>query len=290
MLIIDFNYLVIAATANATAEFKEHVSEKIVRSMVLSDILNIRTKFKSYGEVVIALDSSDNWRYKYFPYYKAKRQTADLKFDIKFAKECAKAIGADLKEYFPYKVLRVDGAEADDIIATLTKYARGADGDLVFRRETSEVMIVSPDKDFKPLQSIRGVKQWSPRLRAEVKEPDPLGFLAQLIIKGDTGDGVPNIYSDDDHFVKGGRQKAVQADVLETLTEAFKRKEEFPEELRKNFTRNKTLVDLLECVPDNIREAVMEQYHKYQPAPKMRLLSYFSQHQLVNLSSQIQHF
>lgn len=291
MLIIDLNYIVISSTAWATKELgAPNVTENVVRHMVLAEILQYKTKFSEYGEVVIALDSASNWRYEVFPYYKSKRQTAQLDFDIKFAKECAKKIGQELIDNFPYKTIKVPRAEADDVIATLVKYARGADGQLRYKRGTSEVMIVSPDKDFKPLQSIPGVRQWSPRLRAEMREPDPLGFLAELIIKGDTGDGVPNIYSPDDHFTLGVRAKAVRARVLEELTECFKKKQPFPEELRENFERNKRLVDLLECVPDDIANATIELYTNYKPAPRMKMLNYFSQHQLIRLSGQIQNF
>lgn len=290
MLIIDPNYIVIASTAWATKELQGNATENVVRHMVLSEILGYKQKFKQFGEVVIALDSSNNWRYEVFPYYKAKRQEAKLDFDIKFAKACAKVIGQELIEHFPYKTIRVERAEADDVIATLVKYARGADGELRYKRDTSEVMIVSPDKDFKPLQSIPGVYQFSSRLRKEMREPDPIGFLVGLIVKGDTGDGVPNILSPDDHFLRGKRAKPIRSERLAELTEMFKRGEEMPEEIRENFERNRTLVDLISRVPEGIAKATIDQYLNYKPAPRLKLLSYFSQHQLIHLRAQIRNF
>ena len=89
----------------------------------------------------------------------------------------------DLRNYFPYKVMRVEGAEADDVIGTLNDHV-----------STNPNLIISSDKDFLQLQKYQGVSQWSPLTKTWVKG-DPEESLWEKMIKGDAGDGVPNILS-----------------------------------------------------------------------------------------------
>ena len=98
----------------------------------------------------------------------------------------------DLRTYFPFKVMKVDRAEADDIIAVLVE-----------DNPVNPITIISSDKDFIQLQKYQGVQQWSPLTMNFVKG-DPDASLWEKLIKGDTGDGVPNILSADDTFIIPG--------------------------------------------------------------------------------------
>ena len=42
-----------------------------------------------------------------------------------------------------------------------------------------------------------------------MRSADPIVFLREQIIKGDRSDGVPNILSDDDIFLRDERQKPI---------------------------------------------------------------------------------
>ena len=70
MIIIDFSGIAIATIAVNKVN-----DENMLRHMMLNSIRMYRTKFKKdYGEVVLAIDSGNNWRRNYFPQYKANRR------------------------------------------------------------------------------------------------------------------------------------------------------------------------------------------------------------------------
>jgi len=184
--------------------------EDFLRHMVLNSIRNYRSKFfKEYGEIVICCDGRGYWRKNFFEFYKGKRKEGRDKSALDWDKifEWINAIKKDLKEYFPYRVIEVAGAEADDIIAFLaTKYS-----------SSESILIVSADKDFQQLQKYPNVEQYSPMAKKFLKCENPTAYLKEHIIRGDAGDGVPNIFSDEDTFmVEGKRQKPVSSKKMES--------------------------------------------------------------------------
>ena len=111
----------------------------------------------------------------------------------------------EIAEVFPYPVIDVDGAEADDVIGTLAELSQtlGEPGPL-FEDEIVPIpfLIVSGDHDFKQLQKYANVKQYAPAQKKWVKITEPAEVvLREHIITGDKGDGIPNMLSADDCFV-----------------------------------------------------------------------------------------
>ena len=203
MIIFDYNQVVISNLMEQIGSSKTTVEPTLVRHMVLNTIRAYVKKFKeSHGpEVVIACDTKNYWRRDIFPHYKAGRKKArDASgHDWTAIFECMSLIKQELRDYSPYKVVEVETCEADDVIATLVqKYS-----------STQKIMILSSDKDFAQLQRYPNVEQFSPILKKFIKEPFPLAQLKQLIIRGDKGDGVPNILSADNCIVEGTRQKPI---------------------------------------------------------------------------------
>ena len=98
--------------------------ENLVRHLVLNNLRYYRSKYhEKYGELVICCDSKHYWRRDYFPNYKANRkkdrEATGLDWNAIFTH--LNLIRDEIKDNFPYKVIDVYGAEADDIIATLVK-------------------------------------------------------------------------------------------------------------------------------------------------------------------------
>ena len=89
----------------------------------------------------------------------------------------------ELTEFFPYKVLEVDNAEADDIIASVVFHEP---------KNYEKVLILSSDKDFIQLQKYNFVSQYSPMQKKFINGVDPTTYIKEHILKGDRGDGVPN--------------------------------------------------------------------------------------------------
>ena len=202
MIIFDFNQVAISNLMEQIGSSKTAVDETLVRHMILNTIRTYVKKYKeSHGpEVVIACDSKNYWRRGIFPHYKAGRKKAREAsgHDWNTIFDCLNKIRDELKLYSPYKVIEVETCEADDIIAMLVmKFSA-----------TQKIMILSSDKDFAQLQRFPNVEQYSPILKKAIEEPFPLAQLKQLIIRGDKGDGIPNILSADDCFVTATRQRS----------------------------------------------------------------------------------
>jgi 5'-3' exonuclease len=280
MILLDFSQVCLSGIlASGNKDF----SEDLVRHMVLNSIRNFNKRFSEYGELVICCDDKNYWRKKTFPYYKANRkksrEASSLDWNMIF--NTLSTIKKEVKENFPYVVLQVETAEADDIIATMVE-RYGNNGE--------KIMIVSGDKDFSQLQRYKSVSQYSPITKKMIKVDDPMEYLYEHVIRGDSGDGVPNIMSRDDVFVNGLRQKPLTKKKVSAMIEEMKRGiTPFDGEVKRNYLRNIQLIDLTR-VPQDIRDEVIYSYSNYERKDRSLLLNYFIKKKLKNLMSDIQEF
>jgi hypothetical protein len=280
MILVDLNQVLLAGLMAQIANQKGKLDEHLIRHMVLNIIRNHIKNFKGeYGEVVLCCDNRKYWRKEYFPFYKANRKKtrdkSDLDWHLIF--DILAKLKLELKENFPYKVIDVEGAEADDIIGTL-----------VPRQSVHEkILILSSDGDFLQLQMYgSNVKQYNPSQKKFVKSENPVLELKEKIIRGDKGDGIPNMFSPSDCFVRDLRQKPITQKTLEKyLNEDVKN---FSYEEVVNFGRNQTLIDL-SFIPQEIKEKIINTYEETKPA-KGKLLNYFIEHKLKNLMEVIEEF
>jgi len=258
------------------------IDEDILRHMVLNTIRSLKTKFKDYGEMIICCDDKHVWRKQVFPHYKANRKKSREQSEINWVHifGCLNNIRNELKEYFPYRVLQVEGAEADDVIGTLSiKY-----GQMLNTGE--KILILSGDKDFVQLHVFGNVQQFDPVRKKFIKQEDPIKFTRELILKGDRGDGIPNILSKDDVLVTGERQKPVRVDKYINVD---KPREFFTGEILRNWIRNEQLIDLT-FIPESIQSKVFEQYDLEANKPRDKLFNYFVKHKLKLLMEHIGEF
>lgn len=282
MIIFDFNQVAISNLMEQIGSSKTQVEEGLVRHMILNTIRTYVKKFKqSHGpEVVIACDNKNYWRREIYPHYKASRKKAREAsgHDWNTIFECLNKIRDELKEFSPYKVVDVHTCEADDIIATL----------VMKHSATQKVMILSSDKDFAQLQKYPNVEQYSPILKKFIKEPLPSMQLKQLIIRGDKGDGIPNILSADDTFVTGTRQKPItEAKIIKWMNQDAK--EFCTEDMYRNFIRNETLIDLSK-IPENLTQEILNKYENGVVHSKSEFMNYMINNRLKNLIEVIDEF
>jgi 5'-3' exonuclease len=280
MILLDFSQVCLSGIlASGNKDF----GEDLVRHMVLNSIRNFKGRFSDYGELVICCDDKNYWRKQMFPYYKANRkksrEASSLDWNMIF--NTLSMIKEEVKENFPYVVLQVESAEADDLIATMVdRYGNNGE----------KIMIVSGDKDFAQLQRYKNVSQYSPITKKMIKVDDPMEYLFEHVIRGDSGDGVPNILSRDDVFVNGLRQKPLQKKKVASMIDEMKRGiTPFDGEVKRNYLRNIQLIDLTR-VPDDIRQEVIYKYNNYERKDRSLLLNYFIKNKLRNLMSDIQEF
>ena len=282
MIIFDYNQVAISSLMEQIGSSKKPVEENLVRHMILNVIRTYVKKFKeTHGpEVVIACDNRNYWRREYFPQYKASRKKArdSSGHDWNSIFECLHKIKEELKNYSPYKVIDVDTAEADDIIATLT----------IMKSANEKVMILSSDKDFAQLQKYPNVQQYSPILKKFINEPLPAVQLKQMIIRGDKGDGVPNILTQDNVFIEGGRQKPItEAKIINWLNQ---KPEEFcTDEMLRNYKRNELLIDLTK-IPETLQKSIIDTYDAAAGHTKQHFMNYMIANKLKNLIEVIDEF
>ncbi len=262
---------------------RDSVDTGIVRHMILNSLRMYRQSyFKEFGELVICYDSKNYWRREYFPEYKAgrrkSRETSSHDWNDIF--ECLNAIKSEIRENFPYKVLEVYGAEADDIIAALC-------GELEF--DNGKTLILSGDKDFIQLHRFKNVKQYSPITKKFINGEDPTEYLYQHILKGDSSDGIPNVLSPDNTFVDGLRQRPLSKKKISEWAGPLCEQVLPNDELKRNYQRNKKLIDLQETP----KELHLECIRTYQDAPegdRSKLLNYFIKNRLNDLMENIGDF
>jgi 5'-3' exonuclease len=282
VIIVDFSQVMLS---NLMMQLGNHTNaqleENMVRHMVLNSLRSYKVKFGAeYGEMVIACDNTNYWRKQFFPYYKANRKKSQEKseMDWKAIFECMNKIRAELKEYFPYRVIDIESAEADDIIASLVKNAL----------DEEKVLILSGDKDFIQLHIYDEVKQYDPVRKKWISHEKPERYLAEHILKGDSGDGIPNVLSPDNCFVVGERQKPLTQKKIDALLE-IGLEGKFDHPLARNFMRNKQLIDL-KMVPKEIEEKVLDSYGIQAGKGREKLMNYFIANKLKNLMESIGEF
>lgn len=284
MILIDLNQVLISnLMQQINSNPKMKLEEDLIRHMVLNSLRSYIKQFKQkYGEVVICCDSKRYWRREYFPFYKANRKKDRDKsaHDWGMIFETLNKIRDELKEYFPYKIIDVDGAEADDIIGVLT--ARMAPHE--------DVLILSSDKDFMQLQKYgKTVHQYSPITKSYMYIEEPNMYLKDHIMRGDRGDGIPNFLSADNCLALGERQKPISNKKIADWID--KEPEEFctNDLMLRGYKRNQMLVDL-DYTPETIKSAIVEAYDNSTPAKRSELLNYFIEKKLRNLMDVIQEF
>lgn len=295
MIIVDYSQ---TAISNLMAEIGGRtdieVEVPLLRHMIVNAIRGYKKKFGSeYGEIVIACDNQRYWRKEYFSFYKAGRKKAreSSGLDWKTIFEALNMIKQELDQFFPYKVIDVDGAEADDVIATLSEWSQnnGFVPGTVFGDEPQPVLIVSGDHDFYQLQKYNNVKQYSPVLKKFVKsEESPEKYIFEHVIRGDKGDGIPNVFSADDSIVNNVRQKAVQTKKVDVW---FKDPDEMPQdaEFKRNYERNRTLINL-DYIPKEIKEKIINSYEGQPDKDKSKLLDFFVRNKMKNMLELIEEF
>jgi len=285
MILVDLNQVLLSGLmAQISNQKNVKLEEDLIRHMVLNVLRTHIKNFKNdYGDVILCCDNRNYWRREIFPFYKAGRKKAREKSDLDWSMifDMLAKFKQELKENFPYRVIDVDGAEADDIIGTLAP-----------RHVTVEnVLIISSDGDFLQLQKYNNgkfkIKQYNPALKKFIVSENPEQELKEKIIRGDKGDGIPNILSPSDTFVREIRQKVLTKEKVEIYL--IQESSKYDELAQIGYSRNKTLIDLSE-IPTQIKDKIINMFDTTTPAPKSKMLNYFMEKRLKNLMDVIEEF
>ena len=274
MIIVDLNQIMISnLMVQINGRNAVELNEDLVRHMVLNSLRAHNKKFrKEYGEMVIACDSKNVWRREHFPNYKAGRKAnrAKSEHDWDAIFSMLHNIKDEIKTFLPYKVIELETAEADDIIATLIRRLDRQVGP----NHLKKVLILSGDKDFIQLHK-EWVKQYNPVLNKFVgKGENPIIYIREHILKGDRSDGIPNVLSDDNVFIEGRRQRPLSKKKINNWVNDVFFYTHFTEEEQKNYDRNRKLIDL-SCIPQELEDKINNEFNDVKVATRDKILGYF---------------
>jgi len=281
MILVDSMQICLANISMASKVYGDEISEDYVRHMILNSLRRYNKEHKEeYGEMVLCYDGSKNWRKTIYPEYKAHRarirSESETDWDLIF--KWIYTIRDEIKDNFPYRVIHVAEAEADDIIAVL---ARESD-------PLKNHLIISSDKDFIQLHAYAGCKQFDP-IRKRWLSGDPAESLVNKIFYGDKGDGVPNVLSDNLVFVEGRRQTPLPKKKYESWKGFEDPTAVLPREFISNYKRNKTMVDLTEQ-PKDVVEQIIAQYDEGVKGRNDKIFGYLINKRLAKLQESVQDF
>ncbi len=287
MIIFDYRHTAIRNFMALTAQAGSvELEEGLVRHMILNSLraVNLRHR-KTYGELVLACEGGELWRKDVFPYYKAARKKGKEKSLVDWRKLdlFIEQVSQEIQVYLKYRVVKVPGAEGDDVIASIVKSV----GNESFLESPGieKAMIVSSDGDFKQLLKYSNVRLWDPIKQRDQVSNNPARDLKEKIIRGDSGDGVPNVLSDDDTFVTDKRSKPIYEKKLWAWLE--QEPKEFCDQAK--WERNEKLIDF-NRIPSEIEAAVMHKYDQEAGKNPGSVLDYFQAFRLRNLMEYVQDF
>lgn len=256
MLLIDLSGVAYHKIINFYVNEQEPSIEQ-VRHTLFTDLIDYEKQYsEQFGRMIICADNKPYWRSYVQPAYKAPRlkarETSTINSDLFY--EHLAILKQDIIEYTNYVMIDTRGAEADDVIAVLAKYAHDKD---------EKTVIVSSDKDMIQLQTLySGTFQFSPNRNKMLTLENTEYDLVTHILKGDTGDGIPNVFSVEDFFMIEGdkpRQKSITKKIIAEVSEHYPDNLENCELLDKvalnRFKQNQELIDT-RYTPELIKETI----------------------------------
>lgn len=285
MIIYDFSNIVIGAAMAYFQSTKQQMDLNLLRHIALNCIISDKVKhdkFVGKQGVVLAFDSRNYWRKQVFPQYKGNRKKGREKhsFDFDTFFQHFNTLKEEFTESLPYKCIEVDTAEADDIIAVLSKH---------FVNE-EDVCIVAADKDMLQLQAYSSfpyaIYQYSPKIKKFITPQTNELNLYTHIIGGDSVDGIPNIWSDEDTYMVEGKRCKQFSSKMRELVNTFTSDEDLfqvitTDEIKRRYEMNKTLIDL-NCIPETLQVTILDEFSKIKENKKT-VFDYLVKHKLMQI-------
>ena len=196
------------------------------------------------------------WRMNLYPEYKGTRKNTcaykNKKYNIgNIFKHIYQELYPKLQEQYGFKLIKVENAEADDVIAVLATQIRKIDKNRL-------VVIISNDNDYLQLVNEKTLI-WSlqNKLLNTKVEMTADEILLKKILKGDESDNIPSVVGNMNENV-----------VLELIKNSDKLNEWLSNNDKKDiFENNRKLIDF-GYIPDNIKQNILNQLVEIIPEIK----------------------
>lgn len=292
MILLDYSQIV-KSCVYAETKGKEDltIDDDYLRHMIINSIRSYNVMFrKKYGQMVIAVDSKNYWRYDLHPNYKGTRKEKKDKEKIDWdnVSKVMLEVVNEMDQFLPFIVIKVNRCEADDIIGVLCEHSKTMVGDGLFDDSPEIVKIIGGDGDYIQTHT-KEISQHNPITEMAVKaKVSPKFDLNMKIICGDVGDCITNIKSDRDDLFNHIRQKAIKQTEKDMWAAD---PSSIPDEFKAKFEENKKLVSFNE-IPSNYRDQIIAQYeHKSKnPSDPTLVYKYFLEKGLTRMMMEISDF
>lgn len=268
-----------------------------VMEKCIMDLLLFKRKINNSTPIICADLTNKNkmyWRHLISPYYKKNRAKAKEKSKIPQAillKNLDK-LSEIFKTIIPWGYVQILGYEADDIIALLSRH---------FSSQDKVVVIYGRDKDMIQCLDNENTYLYEPTLKSFIDKnyEEVQEYKFKHIIKGDGGDGIPNIFSDLDTFVTPNKRQKVCGDIkLNEMyytfkaegMDAMKLKYITDESSQKRYEQNKSLIDF-DMIPKKISDIFFSKWDQISKEPtkydKEKMFTYFLNNDMDGLINNI---
>ena len=232
--------------------FMKHFDETYMKNLLkFKNMYNI-----PYENMIVVRDCSREtiWRMNIYPEYKANRKNTcsykNKKYNIgNIFKHIYNSLYPQLEKQYGFRIVKVENAEADDIIAVLANKIREED-------KTRLVVIISNDNDYLQLVNEKTLI-WSlqNKLLNTKVETTAEEILLKKILKGDESDNIPSLV--------GGIS---DRDVNEMIKDSRKLNQwlDNNEGKRLLFEENRKLIDF-QYIPEEIKKSILEECIEFLP-------------------------
>jgi 5'-3' exonuclease len=249
--------------------------------MICASMLMFANKFgaSESNPLVIAADSKPSWRHDYyikhskkFKEYQTQTYKGDRDKDDEIPWEALWEAFDEIVYVFDkftdFAVVKVDKAEADDIVAVLArKY--GA---------YEHVYICSSDKDFRQLQT-ETVHIYDP-IRKSILSPIDVDRYKKMHILLAGDDNIKQVK-------KGAGEKTCEKWINEGLDTILQTNPD----IRERYEFNRVLIDF-DCIPEDLQNKILHEYEgltHYSHSPS-KLISYFSKRSMRKMAERLPEF
>ena len=274
-ILLDANQIAISHLM-VRNKIEQGINIDSIRKSIIRVVARIHKRFRNdYGDLILCYDDKNYWRREIFPFYKKnrKQEREASKYDWDEVFSVLNIIRDEIRDHFPYKVLQVQSAEADDVIAALVHMESA-------QPDPERTLILSADKDFIQLHKYDFVNQYDPIRNRWIEHEDPVQYLQEHIIKGDRSDGIPNILTCDDAIVTGKPQKKMSKEKITSL--ASMNPQDFTNFIRlRNWKRNSQLIDLNQ-IPLELTDRIKTIYETTVPRNKISI-EYFIKNNIQDI-------
>lgn len=244
----------------------EHPNIQLWRFVVTDLIYKSILQYKDCNEVILAVDCPQTWRKLYWPRYKESRKLKRTKSKINWAvfhyeMDCFIDV---LKNSMPFKVIKVDKAEGDDVVAVLA------------RLNNVDCVVISNDEDYLQLCNDK-IRIFNPGKNAFTHCDDTERFLQMKSLMGQPKDDIFNIKTPIDHPF-GVRKPGFGEVSAEKVLRSGLDKWLIKEGLVERYKLNRNLIDF-DRIPETIKTRILNTYNSYRLADPANIYPFFYDNQ-----------